>query len=257
MNNDFDFFEKWVFENLNIDLTAYNSKQLHRRILSVMNRSGANNLREYSKMISNNPKERLKFLDYITINVSEFFRNKAMFDELEKKIEDILIPKYNKLNIWSAACSIGAEPYSISIILDRLNRKNKDYILATDIDNSIINRAKEGVYSKNEIKNLDNKDIDKYFLKKGSKYHLDNDIKRKVTFKKHDLILDRYENNFHLIVCRNVLIYFKMETKNKIYKKFYDALVPGGLLFVGATENIINYRELNFEKINAFLYRKK
>lgn len=256
MEQDFKTFEQWVFRNLSIDLSAYKSKQLHRRILSIMNRAGYDNLKDYAFAIGKDSKVKMQFLDYITINVTEFFRNKVMFDDLRKKIDTLLLPKYPELRLWSAACSVGAEPYSLSIIVDEMAKSNRHYILATDIDDNILKRAKEGVYSTNEIKNMSDQERTKYFEPVDGKFHLKADIKRKVTFKKHDLILDPFEKNFHLIVCRNVVIYFNNEVKNKIYKKFYESLVPGGLLFVGATETIFNYKELGFEKVSTFLYQK-
>ena len=257
MEQDFQFFEQWVYKNLSIDLTAYKPTQLHRRIFTIMNRAGYTNLKEYSKAISKDENLRIQFLDYITINVTEFFRNKEMFLDLQEKIQIHLLNKFSPLKIWSAACSIGAEPYSLAIILDKVSKKNTHKILATDIDNSILQRAKQGIYTLNEIKNLDLQDRLTYFDQREGKFSLKEDIKKKVTFKKHDLILDPYEKDFHLIVCRNVIIYFKNETKDKIYQKFHESLVPGGLLFVGATETIFNYKQLGFEKVSTFLYQKK
>lgn len=250
-------FENWAFNNLSINLSAYKSKQLHRRILSIMNRAGYGDLRDYSSAILRDQGVKSQFLDYITINVTEFFRNKSMFDDLEKRIQTMLLPKSPKLRLWSAACSIGAEPYSLGIILDKNSKGNSHYILGTDIDDNILKRAKEGIYSANEVKNVDPKDKNTYFENKDGKYCLKETIKKRVTFKKHDLILDHFEKNFDLIVCRNVVIYFNNESKDQIYEKFYQSLVPGGLLFVGATETIYNYRELGFEKVSTFLYQKK
>ena len=257
VEQDFIFFENWIYNQLSIDLSAYKSKQLHRRILSIMNRSGYKDLKKYAKGISKDEDLRTKFLDYITINVSEFFRNKPMFDDLEIRIKEDLINKYPTLKIWSAACSNGAEPYSLVIILDKVSKGKKHRILATDIDDGILERAKQGIYKENEIRNVTEKDLKTYFKVKDGKYFINKDIKSKVSFKKHDLILDDYEKKIHLITCRNVVIYFKKDTKGKIYQKFYNSLIPGGLLFVGATETIFNYRELGFEKIATFLYQKK
>lgn len=257
MEQDFTFFHAWVLKNLSIDLSGYKSKQLHRRILAIMNHSKVSNLREYAKLLEGDPVQRIKFLDYITINVSEFFRNKNMFEELEIKIKEILMPLYPKLRIWSAACSIGAEPYSMAMMLRKMDKNSDHYILATDIDVNILERAKQGEYKINEIRNVDLKDRTAYFHEDKGKFYLGDEIKKKVTFKKHDLILDSFEKNFHLIICRNVVIYFNDDIKNRIYQKFYQSLVPGGLLFVGATETICNYRELGFEKVSTFIYRKK
>ena len=107
------------------------------------------------------------------------------------------------------------------------------------------------------MKNVSLEDRRKYFVEDQKKFHIREWLKRDVVFKKHDLILEPYEKNFHLILCRNVVIYFNNDVKNRIYEKFYDSLMPGGLLFVGATETIYNYRELGFEKVANFLYRKK
>jgi chemotaxis protein methyltransferase CheR len=180
-----------------------------------------------------------------------------MFSELEHKIKDLLCPDRNRLKIWSAACSNGCEPYTLAMIMEKLTPGKKHDIIATDIDTTILETAKKGIYNKNDIKNVDPQLKEKYFAPIGDdKYAIKDEIKNRVSFKKHDLILERYDLSFDLIVCRNVVIYFTQETKNEIYKKFYQALKPGGLLFVGATESIYNYRELGFEKASTFIYRK-
>ena len=253
---DLEDFKKWVLKEYKIDLSAYKSNQLHRRILSLMSRVGANSVEDYIALLKNDENQKQKFLDFITINVSEFFRNPEIFDEVKKKIENDLILNESNLKIWSAACSIGAEPYSLAMILDNLKTKGRHSILATDIDSSIIDRAKRGEYVISEIKNVKNEYLQKYFTKVDDKYIIDSRIKNIVTFKKHDLILDNYENGFDLIVCRNVVIYFNQDIKNEIYKKFSASLKKGGLLFVGATESIYNYKDYGFEKASTFIYKK-
>lgn len=253
---DLEELKKWVLREFKIDLTAYKSNQLNRRILSLMSRVGVNTVEEYISLLKKDANQRQKFLDFITINVSEFFRNPEIFDEIAKKIENELILKENNLKIWSAACSIGAEPYSLAMILDNLKTKGRHTILATDLDSSIIERAKKGEYVISEIKNVKNEYLQKYFTKVDDKYIIDSKIKNMVTFKKHDLIMDDYEKNFDLIVCRNVVIYFNQDIKNEIYKKFSSSLKKGGLLFVGATESIYNYKDYGFEKASTFIYKK-
>jgi chemotaxis protein methyltransferase CheR len=229
---DLEYFEEWVLKDFGINLKAYKQNQLQRRILSLMSRVGVNSVEEYISLLKKDKDQRIKFLDFITINVSEFFRNPEIFDELEKKIKiELLNNTSGPLKIWSAACSIGAEPYSLSIIMDEISPNKKHKIIATDLDMTILQRAKEGIYAQAEIKNV-------------------------VTFKKHDLILDNYEKDFDLIVCRNVVIYFNQDIKDNIYKKFSESLKKGGLLFVGATESIYNYKDYGFEKVSTFIYRK-
>ncbi|AVQ44434.1 chemotaxis protein CheR [Clostridium sporogenes] len=254
---DLEYFEEWVLKDFGINLKAYKQNQLQRRILSLMSRVGVNSVEEYINLLKKDKDQRIKFLDFITINVSEFFRNPEIFDELEKKIKvELLNNTSGSLKIWSAACSIGAEPYSLSIIMDEISPNKKHKIIATDLDMTILQRAKEGIYAQAEIKNVKKERLEKYFTKEGEKYKIKSSIKNVVTFKKHDLILDNYEKDFDLIVCRNVVIYFNQDIKDNIYKKFSESLKKGGLLFVGATESIYNYKDYGFEKVSTFIYRK-
>lgn len=256
MELNFEYFYKWAMRYLNLDLESYKQKQLQRRIGTIMKTAGASNLEEYAKLIEKDDDIRTGFLDYITINVTEFFRNKDIFNEFESVVVNQLYKKFGPLNIWSAACSVGAEPYSLAIILDKTNTKLKNKILATDIDDGILAKAKEAVYKDHEVKNISKADLGKYFTEKDSRYELKDNIKKMVNFKKHDLILENYEKGFHAIICRNVVIYFKNETKNKIYQKFSDSLEPGGVLFTGATESIYNPESFGFRKLSTFIYEK-
>ncbi|MBC8590335.1 CheR family methyltransferase [Wansuia hejianensis] len=256
MGLDFDYFYKWTKANLNIDLNSYKQNQLQRRITTVMKNAKANNLEEYAELIKNDKEVRAAFLDYITINVTEFFRNKEIFEEFEKVLTDILVPKFKDIKIWSAACSIGAEPYTLGIILDKNNIRTKNKILATDIDEVVLQKAKKGIYKEHELKNINKDDLNRYFTYKDGQYHLDNKIKNMVNFKKHDLLLDDYEKGLHAVVCRNVTIYFKNEAKDKIYRKINESLVTGGVFFTGATESIYNPKEFGFKKLSTFIYEK-
>ena len=253
---DFNEFHKWVHRELGINLSAYKPEQLNRRINSLMTRVGIQTLDEYAKVIKSNSEQKQKFLDFITINVTEFFRNPELFVDLEKQISKELLPNTPNLKIWSAACSIGCEPYTVGIILNKLAPNGRHNIIATDIDNTILAKAKVGEYTQNEMKGINNADLSKYFNIKDDKYYIDSKIKNMVTFKKHDLILDTYETGFDLIICRNVVIYFNNDIKQEIYKKFSNSLKKGGLLFVGATESIYNYRDYGFEKASTFIYKK-
>lgn len=253
---EFMEFHKWVHKELGIDLTAYKQEQLNRRIKSLMGRVGVNSLEEYRDLIKKDEKHKQKFLDFITINVTEFFRNPDLFIELQQIIKDNLLKDSNKLKIWSAACSIGCEPYSLAILLKRLTPNIKHNIIATDIDSTILAKAKNGEYAETEMKNVTDEDRNKYFIKNNNLYKIKDEIKSLITFKKHDLICDNYDDNFDLIVCRNVVIYFNNDVKKIIYSKFSNSLKTGGLLFVGATESIYNYKEYGLEKLSTFVYKK-
>lgn len=252
---DFAKFENFVLKEFKIDLTAYKSNQLHRRIQTIMTRSGAKSLDEYMVMIKNDKEVRYKFLDYVTINVTEFYRNPQIFDEFKGFIKREL-SENKPLKIWSAACSLGCEPYSVAMMLKEMNSRVKHNIIATDLDENILARAKQGEYTSADVKNIPKDQLNKYFKNVDDKYVLEKEIRDLVKFKKHDLILEKYDSGFDVIICRNVVIYFTNEVKEGIYEKFSKALKPGGLLFIGATESIYGYKEFGFEKLSTFIYKK-
>lgn len=259
MEKDFEWFNHWVEKNLGIQLQSYKESQMQRRILNIMNTTGAKNLKEYSEQIQRDSEIKQAFLEHITINVSEFYRNKELFDTFEKVFLKEIVPKFSSIKIWSAACSIGAEPYTLAMILEK-NKLKQATILATDLDDKILSRAKQGVYRSQEVRNVPKEMSIRYFSQKTTsketRYEVIPEIKRKVTFRKHDLLKERYIDGLQVIVCRNVTIYFKVDARDQVYQKFSDALVPGGILFTGATETI-NYPErIGLRKIDSFIYQK-
>lgn len=253
---NFDDFHKWVHKEYGINLSAYKPEQLNRRINSLMGRVGVENLDQYKQLLLKNEEQKNRFIDFITINVTEFFRNPDLFNELDKVIEKELLNNNKRIKIWSAACSIGCEPYSVAMLLREKGYSVNESILATDIDRTILKKAQLGIYEKNEMKNVADRLCKKYFMEENEKFKVDNTIKSMVKFKQHDLIQDNYDNDYDLIICRNVVIYFKNEVKNEVFTKFSNSLKPGGLLFVGATESIYNYKEYGLDKVSTFIYRK-
>lgn len=257
--SDFDVFNKWVATYLHIQLSDYKENQMQRRILALMATKGARNLNEYKQKILDNAEIRQEFIEHLTINVTEFYRNRELFDIFEKNLMKEIVPNFSTIKIWSAACSNGSEPYTLSMIAEKHRLKNVS-ILATDLDDKILTRAKEGIYRANEIKNLSSKDTKIYFqlveTQREPQYKINQNLRQKITFKKHDLLLDTYPKQCQVIVCRNVTIYFKVEARDKVYQHFSNALVPGGLLFTGATETINFPERIGLKKIDSFIYQK-
>ena len=130
-------------------------------------------------------------------------------------------------------------------------------VIATDIDKQVLDTARMGLYNEKSIASVPQDLKQKYFTKIGNSYQISDEIKKRVEFKEHDLLKDAYPSGCHLIVCRNVVIYFTEEAKDEIYQKFYRALAQGGELFIGSTEQIMNYRELGFERLKSFFFEKK
>ncbi len=254
---DFCYFEGWVRDNLKIDLASYKSKQMQRRILSKMNSAGASCLKEYAQLIGSDERIRHEFINHITINVTEFFRNRNMFDSFAGEFKKMKARhrKGAALRIWSAACSNGSEPYSVAIMLRDSGFTNYE-ITATDIDEQMLQKAREGSYREMELKGLTEAQIQSHFTREGSGYRIRSEYQNGLKFKKHDLILDPFPNGFDIILCRNVLIYFNEDVKNRIFQQFYQSLNPEGILFIGATETIYNFSSLGFGKLSTCIYTK-
>lgn len=240
-----------------IDLDLYKEAQMRRRISSLIARTEYNGFAEYFDAVADNKEEFAAFIEYLTINVSEFFRNSDKFNQLESVVIPDLLTRSKSLNIWSAGCSIGAEPYSLSIIMKEMTPGKRHRILASDLDIEILAKAKRGVYLENEIKSITPERLAKYFDKTPEgEYAVKSEIKMSIDFKRHNLLKDPFEKNFDLILCRNVVIYFTEEAKKQLYMNFFKALKPGGILFVGATEAILNFREMGYTTFKPFFYQK-
>lgn len=253
---DYQEFKKLAGQLVGIDLNEYKSQQMDRRIHSLMQSWELDNYDLFLEILKTNTAKYKEFVKKLTINVSEFFRNPERFMELWHRVLPELLADNAYLKIWSAGCSNGAEPYSVAIIANELGVTDRVQIFGTDIDEVILNKAREGVYDYNDLKNMPPELVDKYFTFTNNRYHLNNSIKNKVNFLNHNLLKEPFLNSFHLIICRNVVIYFTEEAKQNLYLKFYDSLMPGGYLLVGGTEPLLAYRQLGFVSISASFYQK-
>ncbi|MFP4698159.1 MAG: CheR family methyltransferase [Eubacteriales bacterium] len=258
MINNYESFKKEVYFLTNIDLNAYKERQMKRRIDSLIKKNSYENYNDYIKAIKNNKDLFEEFINYLTINVSEFYRNPEQWRVLEEEILPHLFNIFGKkLKIWSAACSTGDEPYSLAMLLSKYIPLSNVEIIATDIDKQVLNKAKIGLYHEKNLAALPEEYKNKYFKKiSATSYQITDDIKSSIKFKQHNLLKDPYPNHCNLIVCRNVLIYFTEEAKVSIYKKFNQALQHNGILFVGSTEQIINPKRYELNCYKSFYYQK-
>lgn len=253
---DFSEFKGKVHRHFGLYLDGYKEPQLKRRINSLMALLQVGNYADYLQLLFRDKQQWQRFIDKITINVSEFFRNPEIFACLEKKILPDLLAKKPALKVWSAACADGPEPYSLAILLNELAPQGRHQIDATDIDPGALAAARRGVYSARSVQAISPARRQRYFTREGENYYLNEEIKARVSFYQHDLLRDCYGSAYDLIVCRNVVIYFTATTQHEIYCRFYHALAPGGVLFIGATESMFQYRELGFTKIDSWFYRR-
>jgi len=253
---DYEGFKNEVYVLTTIDLSSYKEKQMKRRIDSLIAKNNFTGYTDYIKALKTNKVLYNEFINYLTINVSEFYRNPEQWQVLEKEILPMLLNKSKNLKIWSSACSTGDEPYTLVMVLNKFLSLSSIKVLATDIDKEAIEKAKNGVYSGKSLESLPAEYLTKYFIKKGETYVIKDEVKNCVEYRQLNLLRDSYPEGFDLIVCRNVLIYFTEEAKVEIYKKFNRALKNGAILFVGSTEQIILSSKFNFRPIKTFFYIK-
>jgi chemotaxis protein methyltransferase CheR len=257
MSYDYESFKNDIYKLTNINLTLYKEKQMKRRIESLMTRNGYKDFQSYFQAIKKDETLLRGFVSYLTINVSEFYRNPNQWELFEKKIIPYLTQHYGKrLNIWSAACSTGDEPYTIAMILAKYIPLKQIHILATDIDDDVLAYAQEGYYSARSLERLPKDLLKQHFTQKDKGYQISDDIKGCVEFRKHNLLEDRYPTGMHMIVCRNVVIYFTDEAKDKVYTQFHNTLEKDGVLFIGNTEQIIHANDIGFNSTDSFFYQK-
>lgn len=254
--SNYENFKSKIYKLSGINLSSYKERQMKRRIESLMKRNNYASFEEYFKALQSYKEQYEEFINYLTINVSEFYRNPTQWEVLEKEVFPALLKESKNLKIWSAACSTGEEPYSLVMLLSKFMPLNQINILATDIDKMAIERAKTGLYSKKSLNNLPQKFTKEFFTLKGDNYLISDTVKSRVSFKAMNLIEDPYPSGCDLIICRNVMIYFTEETKSEMYQKFHNALKPHGILFVGGTEQIILPNRYKLAPVKTFFYKK-
>lgn len=256
--DEFIYLKQKIREFTNFDLDNYGSSQMLRRLDGFLSRNKISDVKTYCKLLEKDVKEREKLQDFLTINVSEFFRDIPFFKTLQEKILPPMLQRDPTLTIWSAGCSNGAEIYSVVILLNQISRYRRHRILATDIDNKILKLAMAGgPYKPSEVKNVPQDRVTAFFNVIKDEYWIKDDIKHRVIFQQHDLTRDEFQNNFDLIICRNVLIYFSDVTKKELHHKFLDALKPNGILFAGATETMLDAESIGFRRIYNCFYQKR
>ncbi|MCR4716660.1 MAG: protein-glutamate O-methyltransferase CheR [Lachnospiraceae bacterium] len=255
----YEEFSKDVFRLTGIDLSLYKERQMKRRIEALIARHKLSGFQDFVGAIKTDKDLYEDFLSYLTINVSEFYRNPVQWKTLENTMLPRLLQKTNgrPLKVWSAACSTGDEPYSLVMLLAKSMPIERVTVDATDIDKQILEKAQQGIYNGKSLKGLPDEYKKKYFEQIGrDSFKISDDVKKRVKFRQHNLLADKYQTGYDLILCRNVMIYFTEEAKEEIYRNFYKSLTPGGVLFVGSTEQMIHSDEIGFKSEASFFYIK-
>lgn len=248
-----------VLEVYGYDFTGYSRASLKRRITRLYEIDKFVSFAEYRYKVRNEPTYFVRFLEEITINVTEMFRDPEFYQELRKEI----LPKlgtYPFIRVWIAGCSTGEEAYSISIFLKELNLLHKSLIYATDINSAVLADAaramiplsKLKLYTENYIEAGGSENFSDYYTANYSLGKLKDELKEKIIFSTHNLVTDNSFNEFQLILCRNVLIYFDRPLQNQVFELFDGSLEKFGYLALGTKETIVfSDVSKNYERIVA------
>jgi chemotaxis protein methyltransferase CheR len=256
--HEYLFVRQKIRKLIGVDLDSYKSAQMQRRLDTYLLRSGHASWPAFFRAIQDDPVKLGQLRDYLTINVSYFFRDPKKYQYLQESVLPELLCGRPRLQVWSAGCSRGHEPYSLAIMLaEATGPYCRHPIVATDIDRSALEWARAGgPYLANEMTNVPPPLLSRYFKAHDESYYVTEYLRRRITFRQHNLLADLLASGFDLIVCRNVVIYFTPEVKERLYRRFHDALRPGGVLFMGGTEVLSKATDIGFEPVGISFYRR-
>jgi len=261
---EFDQYRTLIYNESGITFTPTNRSILESRLKERLREKGLSSVKDYYAAITRDREEMKSFLDSITTNLTRFFRNQPQFDALEKYVIPELI-KLKKssgsttIKIWSAGCSTGEEPYTISILLSKVLPLPWKYeIIASDISLKCLMTAKEGFYADNRIDGVPDEYLKKYFERIEGGYKVNEDIKSKIRFDYHNLKNDSGQRGFDVVFCRNVIIYFDEAAQAAVINRFWDAMASKSFLFIGHSESLFGMTtKFEFVKTEwATLYSK-
>tara|TARA_B100000809_G_scaffold262021_1_gene312082 strand:- start:578 stop:1474 length:897 start_codon:yes stop_codon:yes gene_type:complete len=270
--DDFKFICNFVYENTGIVLNDSKREMLYRRLTRIIRERKIDSFTQYCQLLRDQgEKEKDFFINAITTNLTSFFRENHHFEYLTKeeiptllKNKTVGVDGIKRLRIWSSASSTGEEPYSIAItLLEAMKNEVVNWdikILATDIDSEVLAKGKSGVYDINRIEDIPQKLKQSYFFqgcgKNSHNIKVHEKLQSIITFKQLNLLHDwPMKRSFDIIFCRNVIIYFDKKTQHELFARYFELLAPGGLLFLGHSENLGNYQQY-FINVGRTIFRK-
>lgn len=256
---DFERFCKGIEELLGLDLTLYKRNQMERRARGLASRNHVETLSEYLDLLKKDATLLDKFMERMTITVSQLWRNTDIFEAIEKEILPELDKKAvgRRLKLWSAGCSYGAEPYTLAAIVTEMGNKltRTPTIKGSDVNPRMIERAKRGHFSQEDARDAPMTMLSKYFDKVGDGWTAKPEIRKLVTFKVENLFTSK-NDAMDLILFRNVAIHFERERRDQVHEILASALNPGGILVLGSTEMIVDPRAIGLERVRPFVFRR-
>lgn len=240
-----------------IDLTQYKREQMERRIRSFVANRGITDLREYLVRVKADKAELEAFLDRVTINVSQLWRNPEQWQSLAR---DILpdLAREGRIRAWSAGCSYGAEAHTLAALCLDVVPGTSVRITGTDIDARMVERARRGWFTADDGRDAPKAALRKHFTEVEGGLQASDAVRRLCTFEQGDLLRMRPPaGSYDLVLCRNTVIYFTPDVRDALHARLAQTLRPGGRLIVGATERVAEPDALGLVAEAPFLYRRE
>jgi len=261
-NQPYEFFEllQYIENELSFVTSHYNTDYVKRRIDSRLRRLNLDSYQSYLKILKTNQNEHEKLLNSFNINVTEFFRNPKVWRAIEELLIRICDARSSEINIWSAGCADGREPYSLSMIAHENPKIDEERIniVATDINNESLQKAIAGTYRTTETVDIEDQlgylnNSYKYITKRNGYFTVKQFIKDNITFEKHDIIREEPKENIDIVICRNLFIYIEQKYELKIINRIADTLNTNGFLILGKAESIHAENKARFNTISTSL----
>ncbi len=249
MNSDFDVLRQLLNRRSGLSLDAEKAYLAESRLQPLVQQLGVAGLGELVKLLLSGSHEDVErdVVEAMTTNETFFFRDRVPFDNFRKVILPHLLQARQdsrKIRIWCAACSSGQEPYSLAMLLDEEAHRLAGWsveILATDLSRSVVNTARQGIYTQFEVqRGLPISQLLRYFRQEGERWRINEHLQSQIRFTEFNLLSDYAPlGRFNVIFCRNVLIYFDVPTKKEVLDRMAKALAPDGFFIMGAAETVI------------------
>lgn len=249
-----EFFEMLLSE-ADLPTNAYRPQALARRLPACLRLLKASDPREAVRKLAAQPALAKEAIDAVLLGVTDFFRDQAVFERIERDVLPALLSRYAKLRIWSAACSDGQELYSVAMLLARTSRLGDCELMGTDCRPDAIAQARGGVFAHDQVARLDPEWRRLYFNRSGAAGAIDATVRGATLWKVANLLGEVERGPWHLILWRNMAIYLETERANEIWAKLLEQLSPGGFLVVGKADHPPPW--LTLARVGPCIYRKR
>ena len=239
---------------------SYKDKCLRRRVAVRMRARGTPDWDEYARCLDSDPREYDRLMRSLTVNVTKFFRNWETYSVIEQRVIPALWNRGEReLRVWSAGCSSGEEPYSFAVLAhqharsqNQLDKLETVSVVGTDIDDDCLGEAERGFYAETALGETPLPLVERYFHEVAGMRSLLPEVRRMVRFERSDMLQSPPPfEEIHLIMCRNVIIYFEREAQERVLEEFHRVIAPGGFLVLGKVETLLGRTRSLFAPVNA------